>query len=182
VRIISLLAALLLSIVAFAPSSHAAPVYLVTFTANNFNHGGPAQIDGQFNTNFDPFSPPVFLNNQGAITNFQITSPSSITLPTNPFLSDIPGLIGQIGLTAFSPVVAGHNEFNLIVTLLGSVFTYSQTGSAFVYRSTDVSFAVAQVAATPIPASLVMLLTAMGGLGVAGFVRRRGMSISASAA
>jgi hypothetical protein len=181
-RILSVLAALFLGLVALAPTSQAATVNLaVNFTATGFS-SGPATITGSFDAMFDPTH--VYVDDANVVSNFHI---DNITIPTGPgdiLFSYAPILGATIGGSALTSFVVqkGADDFRLIISLLGNAFTYSQVGLNKKPSTFDVTVNVSPIAATPIPASLVMLLTSLGVLGGVGYLRGRKAQPTALAA
>jgi hypothetical protein len=172
-RILSVLAALFLGLVALAPTSQAATINLaVNFTATGFS-SGPATITGSFDAMFDPTN--VYVNDANVVSNFHI---NNITIPTGPgdilfsYAPILGATIGGSALTSFL-VQKGADDFRLIISLLGNAFTYSQVGLNKKPNTFDVTVNISPIAATPIPASLVMLLTSLGALGGVGYLRGR---------
>jgi hypothetical protein len=174
-RILSVLAALFLGLVALAPASHAATINLaVSFTATGFGVGAPSNtVTGSFDATFDPTS--VYLEDANVISNFHV---NEITIPTNPgdvLFSYAPILGASIGGSALSSLIVqkGVDDFRLVISLLGNAFTYSQTGVNKRFSTFDVTLNVSPIAATPIPGSVLMLLTSLGALGGVGYLRGR---------
>jgi hypothetical protein len=177
-RILSLLAAALLGMAAFAPASKAATINLdVSFTASNFPGLQPVDpVIGSFHIAFDPTQ--LYVENTAAITNMVL----NINFSGPVAFSYVPLVGGSIGGTHFSSlgVQSGTDDFRLLFSTIGiSAFTYSQVGQTrnFTAVTPNITFTVT---ATPIPASLVMLLTALGALG--GFAYMRGRKVQPQAA
>jgi len=177
-RIIGVFAALFMGLVALAPSSHAATITLaVNFSATNFLGSATPPIKpvtGSFNLTFDPTQ--NYLNDTSAVSNFTINLPNfTDTVAFSYFGPFIGGSVG--GLTNNSwGVKKNTDDFSIGFTLLAITgFTYSTAGSNHVFAALfpQISIAAVAPATTPIPASLVMLLTALGTLGGAGYLRSR---------
>lgn len=179
-RILSVLAALLVGLVALAPSSHAATVtYDVSFSANNFfGVGTPpvSSVSGGFEITFDPTQ--TYLNDGSVITNFTIDLPG---FSASPVFSYTPALFGSgaIGGAPGGALGLQGTDFNLGFTLAGLVteFSYEALKNGH-WRTYTALFPTVKIAAvtpatTPIPASLVMLLTALGLLGGVAYLRRK---------
>jgi hypothetical protein len=172
-RILSLLAVLFVGLLALAPASHAATINLaVTFNASNFTGNEPVNpVTGSFDVTFDPTH--VYIGDKNVITNLVMNINFSDTVN----FSYIPFVGGSIGGTHLGSLGLQKNtdDFRLLFTLIGiDAFTYTQAGNTGIYTAftPNVTFTVT---ATPLPASLVMLLTALGALGGVGYMRGRKM-------
>jgi hypothetical protein len=168
-----------MGLVALAPSSHAATINVaVDFTATGFS-SGPSSLSGSFDAKFDPTH--FYVEDANVISNFKIAG-NAIDLPSSILFSYIPFVSATIGGSPLSSLVVqkGVDDFRLFVSLLGNAFTYSQDGVNKKFNTFNVTFNVSPIAATPIPASLVMLLTALGVLG--GVVILRGRKAQSEAA
>jgi hypothetical protein len=186
-RILTALAAMFLGLAAFAPSSQASTVtYDVTFSANKFLGGTPnlptelnskgkmvPTLEGSFTISFDPTQ--GYHNNTTAITDFHINIPSySKTLTAFSYTSFLfgTGAIGGGSHTALHGV-----DFRIGFTLAGliNVLTFQELGSHGHYKQYTALFPTFTVtpATAPIPASVLMMLTALGTLGGFGYLRGR---------
>ena len=172
-RILTLLAAVFMGLVAMAPGSRAATINLaVSFTATGFAAGAPVDpVTGSFHLSFDPTK--IYVADSHAVTDLSLNINFSDTL----LFTYAPILGGSIGGANLGALVVGKgtDDFRLVVSPLLhlTAFTYSQIGLGKNYSTTHMTFNVTPIAATPIPASLVMLLTALGTLGGAGYLRGR---------
>jgi hypothetical protein len=135
--------------------------------------GGPQDpVTGSFTITYDPTlhywnetGPDIVLNN----LNIALDSPLSFTYDPGSYLQ-VGGLAGwAIGLTY------GANDF--VLSLFPGFFNsiaYSQVGETGAFYSSDITatYTPVGVATTPIPASLLLLLTALAGLSGVAFLRR----------
>jgi hypothetical protein len=173
-RILGLLAALFLGVAAFAPSSQAATINLdVSFTASNFTGAQPVDpVIGSFHIAFDPTQ--VYIESTAAITNLVL----NINFSGPVAFSYVPFIGGSIGGTHLSSLGVQHgtDDFRLLFSTIGiSAFTYSQVGQTRNFTAVTPNIAYT-ITATPLPASLVMLLTALTALtalGGVGYMRGR---------
>jgi hypothetical protein len=182
-RLLSLLSALFLALAAFAPSSKAATVtYDVTFSASGSQFhsllGGSSPVSaasGSFQITFDPSL--HYNNNTMVISDFVINlaglSGHGVVEPVS--FNYTPNFL----IFGPSGTISG-NGFSLGFTLGGLVsdisFSAKKNGHTrtwtALFPQTTLS-RVAAPAATPIPASLMMMLTGLLGLGGVGFLRGR---------
>jgi hypothetical protein len=177
-RKLGLLAALFIALVALAPGARAATINLaVTFSASNFSGSEPINpVTGSFDVTLDPTH--IYFEDKNVVTNF--VSNINFTGPIN--FSYVPLIGGSIGGEHLGSLGLQKNtdDFRLLFTLLGiNAFSYSQVGQNHVFTAVtpNVTFTVT---ATPLPASLVMLLTALGALGGVGYMRGRKMAPQAA--
>jgi len=172
-RILTLLAAMFVGLVALAPSGRAATINLaVSFTATGFSSGAPVNpVTGSFHLSFDPTH--VYVADSHAVTNLSL----NINFGDSVLFTYAPILGGSIGGAHLGALVVGKgtDDFRLVVSPLLhlTAFTYSQIGLGKNYSTTHMTFNVVPISATPIPASLIMLLTALGALGGVGYLRGR---------
>jgi hypothetical protein len=143
----------------------------VDFTARG--SGGPVDpVIGSFTISYDPSlhywnetGPDITLNS----LNIAVDSPLSFTYD--------PGSYLQVGGSAGSAIgyTWGANDFVLsLFPGFFNVLAYSQVGQTTGFYSSDITatYTPVSVAATPIPGSVVMLVTALLGLGGVGFLTR----------
>lgn len=157
--------------------------YDVSFSANSFTGIGTPNIpggtlSGAFQITFDPTL--GYDNDTSVISNFSINLPgfgsTPVGLSYTPFLSSgvIGGELGG-GDTAFN-VTNGTSDFHIAFTLGGliSEITFSAVNTNGHARKYTAWFPQTTVtAATPIPASLVMMLTGLAAFGGFGYLRSR---------
>ena len=145
----------------------------VDFTAKG--SGGPVDpVIGSFNITYDPTlhywnqtGPDITLNS----LNIALDSPLSFTYD--------PGSYLQVGGLAGSAIGYSWGSNDFVLNLFPSnpsyqLLAYSQVGQSSGFYSFDVSatYTPLNVTATPIPASILMLGTALLALGGFGFVQR----------
>jgi hypothetical protein len=162
---------------------------VLTVTATNFGPGTSpyATITGTFDVTYDPAL--SYASTTGQVTGYSFSStPTDPGSPPPAFgFSDPastleftyqPGNSFQIRPAGFfSPPSHQYNfALNDAFTAPGlSFFAYVPVDGADPFQSqgSDVTFSFAAPASTPIPGSVVMLLTALAGLGAAAWMRAR---------
>ncbi len=184
-RILSAIAGLALGLLALAPSSQAATVqYDVTFSANNFHAdsflgGTPpiSSVNGSFRLTLDPTQ--GLFESTSAITNFTIDLPGFTDTPVISY-TPLFGGSGTLGGSANGSLFLAFHavDFSAVFTLAGQItaLTYEvlKNGHWRSYTSlVSATVNVVPTTTTPIPASLVMLLTSIGALGGFGYLRNR---------
>ena len=177
-RIVSLAATLLLGSLLWTQAAAAGTITeTVDFTATDFvpvGAGGTPPVDpvtGTFSLNFDPTLDYTNDSANISVSSLNITLDSgdpkfnydSVTHVLEIFTGSIP-----------SVVTGGTNSFYLAFVLNPSApspfFQYAQAGNNFSYIANTTSVTLA---ATPIPGSIIMLLTALAAFGVIAVVRQR---------
>jgi hypothetical protein len=163
---------------ALSAAAAQAATYDYTFSADNFQSqccGGtpsPTSVSGSFSVNFDP-SGGSFTNRTAGITfttsDLTVDGTLAFSFDASSGKLTLGSLIGD-GADA---VKAGHNDFSfVIVDFLNNPstlqFLYAQGAGTFVSYSPNVS-----VAATPIPATLPLMASALIALGGFGYFRAR---------
>jgi hypothetical protein len=190
-RIRHLLLASLLAASTTAPAG--AATYNITFSATNFagspdGSPNPATVEGNFQVTFDPGQD--YVNATSGITfnalNLTVDGPFGFN-----YYQGAGGGSFQIGglQNGVNGIMYGSNDFLLTIerftagTLLSEMFytAYAQTVLGVRYfitpdslgHPTDNPNGYARVTmVTPLPGSLLLLLTAFGGLGLAAYRRR----------
>jgi hypothetical protein len=181
-RFLNSVAAAVMSLIALAPSADAAIISgKLDFLAVNFSPPvGPvaaAPVDpvtGSFQYEFDLDQ--AYLQDTSVITNFTsnlgFSSPIYFTYtPSTDFL--------YLESKNTGPVNPGVNNFVLFLrTDFSSLgFLYSRVGESQIFGSMNVT--LTPVNPVPIPGAVFMFVTALVGLGGAGFMRRRRAPASA---
>jgi hypothetical protein len=172
-RLLGLLAGLVMGLAVMAPSAKATTI-TGSFNFSADTRSGPTDpVTGFFHYSFDRSQ--AYSNDTSIITNFT----SNIAFSSPIYFTNIPGLGFYFTASPTGTFRAGENNFELTIkpNFDPVRFSYSQIGLPEVYTTLDVTLTrvtpVTPVGQTPIPGALVMLLTALVGLGGAGFMRRR---------
>lgn len=179
-RILGLAAAAMLGVVALAHNASAGTVTTtVTFSATNFVAesfgGGPAPVDpvsGSFSFTYDPSQ--SYSDSTDIVKNLlNINLGSTLAFNYDPVAKRV-----TIGgeLAGVTGVQFGSNDIYLRVDLfpggIAPYAGYSQASVLDAFFTHDVTYTVATVAATPVPSSLLMLMTAFAGVGGASLLRK----------
>jgi hypothetical protein len=183
-RVVSPAGALLLGGLLWAQGAAAATITTtIGFTAHDFTaiYGSlPAPVSpvsGSFTLTFDPTL--VYTNQTSGIVlnGIDIAADGVPAFSYVPHFSDVM-TIGMILAGGADSLLLGTNDFILGFNLtapnvpLNAWFGYSQLGLTDSYFFTS-HVAITQVNQTPIPGSVLMLLTGLGAIGGAGFLRKR---------
>ena len=182
-RLMTVVAAASLALAAWTNGASASTItQTVDFSATNFTtiHGSPVPTDpvtGSFKVTFDPSFGPTDDTTHIVVNSLNIPVDSTIgftyytnlqfggiSYGTNGVIST--GIESDFALTFAEDLSYGH-------------LMYVRKGAADLFETFDVTFNISPVTATPIPASLVMLLTALGALGGAGYLRGRKAQLAA---
>jgi hypothetical protein len=173
-----------------APQASATTV--VTFTATgltdgNGNNAPYDSISGSFTIDFDPAS--SYSYTSGNVLSYSFSSTSSSGAPSFGFNRPISSILlnynpgDPLQLVVDTILASNFSAFDFLFQFQpGSTsggFAYAQlvAGNPVPYGADHVTFTVTPpiaVATTPIPGSIVLLLTAVAGLGGMGWTRRRG--------
>lgn len=186
-RPVALGGALLIGSLLWAQSAAATTItQTITFAASDFasvsgNVPAPVSpVSGSFKLTFDPAL--IYTNETSGI----LLNGIDIAVGGVPVFSYVPnfGDVVTIGmdLAGGSGVQWGTNDFFLLFSLtsnapLSVTFGYSQVGSDNFFTTNNV--ALTRVTQTPIPGSVLMLLTGLGAMGGVGFFRKRNAATSA---
>lgn len=186
-RIVSFAGAILLGFSLWAQSAAASTItQTIDFTAGDIvtaggGLGAPVSpVSGRFTITFDP-SLNYSDESSGIVMNF-IDLNTTGWVPMFSYFT-APGLRQlSIGMSAngANGLGSGDNDFLLSLSyeqtpLFPATFAYAQDGfgSIFVANTVSVTLTPPLVAATPIPGSVLMLLTGLGAMGGIGFLRKR---------
>ncbi|MDQ7246814.1 VPLPA-CTERM sorting domain-containing protein [Dongia sedimenti] len=153
---------------------------MISFSATGFNAGAPIDpVVGSFTITYDPAVSVTNVTGAAIHQNYlNINLGSAIAFSYN---AAVQGLtIGGISQGA-NGFPWGSNDFFFALTgltensfySLSPNLSYTQSDPNAAYNTFNVSVTVAPAAVTPIPASALLFLTALGGLGFAGVKRRR---------
>lgn len=185
-RLLSAAGALLLGCMLWA---HSAAAYTVTtmidFTATDFisssgNVPAPVPtVSGSFTLTFDPMK--TYWDEAAGILLNGININTSGTPVFQHFANLFNGVtIGMSGGGGASSAQWGTNDFFLAFNLqdnsypMAVLFGYTQAGINNFFTTYDVKLTMSPpVTQTPIPGSALMLLTGLGAMGGAGFLRKR---------
>ena len=176
-RLMSLAVALLFGSLLGAHGAAAATVTkLITFTATDFSGSNPGAapvgtVTGSFTLTFDPA---LGQTNQ---TSGIVMNALNINFAYAPQFTHSPGSdLMAFGGNGVYGIVYGTSDFFFAFWLNGRTdnqFHYTQAGINNSWHSYNVAVTISAPAVTPIPGSVIMMLTALGGLGGVGFMRRR---------
>lgn len=190
-RIVSVAGAMLLGCLLWAHSAAASTITkTIAFTATDFvsssgNVAAPVPtVSGSFSMTFDPTlsysteSTDILLNN----ININVSgTPIFTTQSIGPFFYGV-----TIGMGPDTSVAWGTNDFFLLFNLQDTVspfsalFGYSQAGINNFFSTNNVALTITpSVATTPIPGSVLLLLTGLGAMGGVGFLRKRNAAAGA---
>lgn len=154
----------------------------IDFIAHGFpDHGaGPKpanSVSGSFTVTYDPHQ--SYVNATGPsikVNNLSIPFDSPVGFNYTPGGTMTIGA----GTNDVGSVQAGHNDFLLALTDLSEAsyglasFSFSQISPVAVFSANSVAAVVtSSVAATPIPASLPLFVSALGGFGLWGYRRQQ---------
>jgi hypothetical protein len=179
-RIITVLAALFLAVTAFAPASKAATITDdVTFSATGaqfhslFGGSSPlSSVSGSFRITFDPTQ--SYSNDTSVISNFTISLPGHSAGETVSYNYTPSFLIfGPSGTITGSGFNIGFTLAGLVSEITFSALKNGHTRYWTAFLPTTTITQVVAPTPTPVPPSLLLLLTGLLSLGGVGLMRNR---------
>jgi hypothetical protein len=149
----------------------------LTFSATTFvpeGLGSPPvdPVTGSFSFTYDPLQ--SYSGSTDVVLNLlNINLGSTLAFNYDPVAKRVTIGGDQVGVTG---IQSGSNDIYLRVDLfpggIAPYAGYAQTSVLDSFFTHDVTYTVATVAATPVPSSVLMLMTAFAGLGGVGLLRR----------